>query len=378
MCRRAGPLRESQILPFAEAIVPRRKGATRPTMLRSPVLSRFRSATTAVVPRRTAKWARTPALRRSLAVALRAAPCASAPLRDTPTATRAAPLRRAASSGGDAGGRSVAADAADYIRAQLPAGFSPRAGVMLGSGLGGVAEEIEDATVIPYEDIPDFPRSTVSGHKGQLVCGNLNGVPVIAFQGRVHMYEGVDPQQLRVPTYALKLLGCEAFFLTSAVGSTRETVGPGELVLVTDHINMQMRNPLIGPNDDAIGTRFPSMLDAYDPHLRELMKRKADELGVRLTDGVFLSNLGPSFETPAEIRAYRTLGADVVGMSMVAEVVCARHCGLRVAACGVVVNYASGMTDKHITHEETLHFSNVAANNLTNLLKEFLAANAEW
>lgn len=273
---------------------------------------------------------------------------------------------------------SVAQAAADYVRSKLPADFAPRAGIILGSGLGGVAHEIEDAVNIPYGEIPDFPTSSVSGHAGQIVAGKLNGVPVVALQGRVHLYEGVDPQKLRVPTYTLKLLGCETLFLTSATGSTREEVGPGELVLVTDQINFQMRNPLIGPNDDAVGLRFPSMLDAYDPKLRAVLHSKAKELGVRLTDGVILSGLGPSFETPAEIRAYRMLGADVVGMSMIPEVTVARHAGLRVAGIAVVVNFASGMTTTHITHDETLHFSNVAAENLTNLLKEFLKANGEW
>lgn len=287
--------------------------------------------------------------------------------------------RASQGSGSDASSSqpSVAQSAADAVRERLPPGFKPRAGLVLGSGLGGVAEIIEDAVRIPYGDI-GFPQSTVSGHAGELVVGKLEGVDVVALKGRVHLYEGVDPQLLRLPMYTMKLLGCEVVFLTSAVGSTRPEVGPGELVAVTDHINMQMRNVLIGPNDDAIGTRFPSLMNAYDPVLRAIMHEVAVDNSIRYTDGVFLATLGPSFETPAEIRAFRTLGADVVGMSMIPEVTAARHAGLRVSATGVVVNLASGMTNKHITHDETIYYSDKAAASLTTLLKGFLRNERRW
>merc|ERR1711988_346098 len=215
--------------------------------------------------------------------------------------------------------------------------------------MGGVADAIENVTIIPYSDVPGFPRSTVSGHSGRLVCGSLCGVDVVCFQGRVHMYEGIDPAALRVPIYALKLLGCEALMITSAVGSLREECGPGELVLLNDHINFQGRHPLVGPNDP-IGPRFPSLVDAYDPVMRERAHAIAKENDIRITDGVVLSVLGPSFETPAEIRAYKALGADVVGMSTVAEVTLARHADMKCLAFGVVVNLAAGMQTAEINH----------------------------
>jgi xanthosine phosphorylase len=269
--------------------------------------------------------------------------------------------------------QSCAQPAADYIRSVLPEKFSPTLGLVLGSGMGGVADRLEDPTTIPYADIPGFPVSTVSGHAGQLVCGTLNGAAVACFQGRVHLYEGIDPMTLRVPTYALKLIGCESLLLTTAVGSMRQEVGPGSIVLVSDHINLQARNPLIGPNDP-IGDRFPSLMDAYDPELRRQLQdcgRALDPPIEDIPEGVYCASLGPSFETPAEIRAFKMMGADWAGMSTVAEVVLARHCGLRVAAVGVVVNLASGMSDTHITHDETLHFTGLAADNVSRLVGEF-------
>jgi xanthosine phosphorylase len=237
--------------------------------------------------------------------------------------------------------------------------------------MGQIADSIENPVAINYADIPDFPRSSVSGHAGQLVLGTLQGVEVACFQGRVHMYEGVDPQALRIPTYALKLIGCDTLLLTTAVGSTRMESGPGSLVAITDHINLQARNPLIGPNDP-IGDRFPSLLDAYDPELRAKLHEAASESDVTLRDGVYLANLGPSFETPAEIRAASVLGADVVGMSTVSEVICARHCGMKVAAIAVVVNYAAGLGDGHITHDETLHFTGQAADNVQSVVDSWI------
>lgn len=225
--------------------------------------------------------------------------------------------------------------------------------------------------MIPYADIPDFPVSTVHGHAGEFILGTLEGVSVACLKGRIHLYEGIDARKLQIPIYTMKLLGCETLFLTSATGSLRPEAGAGSLVLLTDHINMQGLNPLVGKNDP-IGTRFPSLKDAYDPELRQKMKAFAEAEGIKLHEGVYLACLGPSFETPAEIRAFRTLGADVVGMSTVAEVILARHCGMKVLAISAVVNLASGMAESHITHEETLHFSNQASGNLTALLRGFL------
>jgi xanthosine phosphorylase len=265
---------------------------------------------------------------------------------------------------------SIASPAADYIKAKMP-GWVAHMGIILGSGMGSVGESIEDPVVIPYSDLPGFPVSTVSGHAGKLLLGKLGGINVACLQGRVHLYEGMDPEKVRVYIYTLKLIGCEILFLTSAVGSLVLENGPGTIVCISDHINLQGRHPLIGKNDP-IGTRFPSMLDAYDPKLRATLSECAKSEGIRVPEGVYLAITGPSFETPAEIRAFKTLGADLVGMSVVPEVICARHCGLRVVGVGICVNLASGLGDGHITHEDTLHYTAQAAHDMKRLLTSFI------
>lgn len=272
--------------------------------------------------------------------------------------------------------RSCGQDAADRI-AEIRPGFRPRIAIILGSGLGGVASIIEEQTIIDYSLLPGFPVSTVEGHQGKLILGRLKGVDVVCLQGRVHLYEGISAQTVRVPIYCLKLIGCEILFVTSAVGSLRPNVGAGELVCLEDHINLQGLNPLVGPND-VMGPRFPSLYQAYDPKLRTLLHTVASENEIQLHDGVYLATLGPSFETPAEIRAFKALGADVVGMSTVAEVISARHCGLRVAAVSTVVNLASGLADEHITHEDTLHYTKLASSKVINLILGFISKNQEW
>ena len=248
---------------------------------------------------------------------------------------------------------------------------SPRLGIILGSGLGAVAEALEDAVSIPYTELPDFPAPSVHGHAGTLGLGTLSGVPVAVLQGRKHVYEGGDPGAMRGPVRALKAAGAEALFVTNAAGSLNADVGPGSLMAISDHINMLSVNPLTGPNDDAIGPRFPSLRDAYDPELRALLHESARSLGVRLAEGVYLATAGPSFETPAEIRAFRTLGADAVGMSTVPEVILARHAGLKVAAVSAITNLAEGMGGEALSHEQTLRFANEAAGDLTRLIIEF-------
>lgn len=265
---------------------------------------------------------------------------------------------------------SVAQPAADFIKKRVP-DFTPRLGIILGSGMGGVGDSVEDPVVIPYSELPGFPVSTVSGHAGQLLLGKIAGMNVACLKGRVHLYEGMDPATVRVYIYTLKLIGCEILFLTSAVGSCVLENGPGTLVCINDHINLQGRHPLIGKND-SIGTRFPSMLNAYDPELRGVLGECAKDNGIRLPEGVYLAITGPSFETPAEIRAFKSLGADVVGMSVVPEVICARHCGLRVVGVAISVNLASGLGEGHITHEDTLHFTAQAAGNMKKLLTSFI------
>jgi xanthosine phosphorylase len=264
-----------------------------------------------------------------------------------------------------------------YAAAEIIRRHAPRAGLILGSGLAALAERIEDAVSIPYEELPGFPVSQVAGHINRLVLGRLAGLPVACFQGRRHFYEG-DAAAMRGPIRALKLAGADILVLTNAAGSLRPEVGPGRLVAVSDHINFQPGNPLIGPNDDAIGPRFPSLRDAYDPTLRDRLKAAADEVGVELAQGVYLAYSGPSFETPAEIRAFRMLGADLVGMSTVPEVILARHCGLRVAAVSVVTNLAEGIaTAPPLSHAHTLAVATEAGNSLGRLLEAFFAAIAD-
>jgi xanthosine phosphorylase len=261
-------------------------------------------------------------------------------------------------------------EAADVILER--AGEAPRIGIVLGSGLGPVAEAVEGATAIPYSDLPGFPEPTVEGHAGRAVAGRIGGVPVLALQGRAHLYEGVDLDRIRVPVRALRAAGAEILLLTNAAGSLRIDLGPGSLMLIEDHINLTGMNVLAGPNDDELGPRFPSLRDAYDPRLRADMRVAARDIGVELLEGVYLAVSGPSFETPAEIRAFHTLGADAVGMSTVHETTIARHCGLRVVAVSAIVNYAEGMSDEPVSHEQTLRDGARAAADLAPLITRFV------
>jgi xanthosine phosphorylase len=256
--------------------------------------------------------------------------------------------------------------------ASVLARHSPRIAVVLGSGLGAVADAVQGASVVGYQELPGFPRPTVAGHAGRVVLGTIAGVPVAVLQGRAHLYEGGDVSELIGPVRALAAAGVEVLVLTNAAGSLREEVAPGSLMAITDHINMTGVNVLIGPNDDAIGPRFPSLRDAYDPSLLHSLRAAAATAGVPLAEGVYLAVTGPSFETPAEIRAYRVLGADAVGMSTVQETIVARHCGLRVAAVSAITNLAEGMSDIPLSHEQTLRDAERAAGDLTRLLLEFI------
>ena len=199
-------------------------------------------------------------------------------------------------------------EAAAAVMAERAPGPPPRLGIILGSGLGGLADGLDDAVAIPYGDLPGFPEPGIAGHQGRLVLGRLAGLPVACLQGRRHVYEGGDPGAMRAPVRALRLAGAEALLVTNAAGSLRPESAPGSLMAISDHINLLGTNPLIGPNDDAVGPRFPSLRDAYDPELRSLLRDCAARLGLPLPEGVYLATHGPSFETPAEIRAFRTLG----------------------------------------------------------------------
>jgi xanthosine phosphorylase len=255
----------------------------------------------------------------------------------------------------------------DVIRARVP-GFTPRVGLVLGSGLGGIAAAIENATAIDYADLPGFPRPGTEGHAGRLVLGRLGGVDVACLQGRVHLYEGVPAAAVNLLPRTLKALGCEILILTNAAGSLRPEIEPGSIVLIEDHLNLLGHNPLVGPNDAAVGVRFPDMTEVYDRGLRARAQAVAARLGVPLRAGVYLATLGPSFETPAEIRAFRALGAELVGMSAVPEAISARHCGLKVLGFSIVTNLAAGLTDQTLSHEQTLAVATQAAERLQCLL----------
>jgi xanthosine phosphorylase len=249
--------------------------------------------------------------------------------------------------------------------------FKPTLGLVLGSGLGSLADQITDAIIIPYAELPNFPISTVAGHSGKLILGWLNGLPVACLQGRVHYYEGTPPQAVKILIRTLRALGCEYFLATNASGSLRKDVGPGELMMITDHINLQILNPLVGANDEDFGSRFIAMNKAYDEDMQQRLLNTAGKLDIRLEKGVYISVFGPCFETAAEIRAFRILGADAVGMSTVPEVIIARHCGLRVAVVAAITNFGAGMSDETITHEGTLHFGQIAAKNMAKLVSAF-------
>ncbi|HYH19514.1 MAG TPA: purine-nucleoside phosphorylase [Azospirillum sp.] len=264
-----------------------------------------------------------------------------------------------------------AARAASEIKVRAP-GRLPRVGIVLGSGLGGIAGRVEDAVVIPYGELPGFPQPGVEGHAGRLVVGRLAGTGVAVLQGRVHAYEGTGFAALRTAIRALKLAGVETLVLTCAAGSLRTEVGPGRLMIVADHINMLGTNPLVGPNDDAFGPRFPSLTDAWDPALRARLSAAGEALGIPVAEGVYAAWLGPSFETPAEVRMLKLLGADAVGMSMVPECIIARHCGLRVAGCAVITNLGVGLGDGPVDHAHTLRTAAAAAMDLERLLVGFV------
>ncbi|HYG87440.1 MAG TPA: purine-nucleoside phosphorylase [Azospirillum sp.] len=261
--------------------------------------------------------------------------------------------------------------AAAEMHARAP-GLHPRVGIVLGSGLGGIADRVEGAVAIPYTGLPGFPVPAVEGHAGRLVLGRLGGRAVAVMQGRVHAYEGNGFGALKTAIRALKLAGCDTLLLTCAAGSLNLDVGPGRLMLISDHLNLLGGNPLVGPNDEAFGPRFPSLVDAWDPALRALMKTRAADLGVDLAEGVYAAWLGPCFETPAEVRMLKVLGADAVGMSTVPECIVARHCGLRVAGVAVITNLGVGLSDEPVDHGHTLRNAAAAAADLERLLIGFL------
>jgi purine-nucleoside phosphorylase len=256
--------------------------------------------------------------------------------------------------------------AVTHIRSQ--SAVSPAIGIVLGSGLGAFAERITDAVAIPSTDIPHFPKSTVPGHSGKLVVGTIDGVAIAVMQGRVHAYEGYTPQEVTFPIRVLGLLGVKTLIVTNAAGGIRPGLQQGELVLLSDHINFTGLNPAAGENDDRFGSRFFDMTEAYSKRLRRLAMATAERAGFSLAECVYLCVLGPSFETPAEIRAFHTMGADLVGMSTVQEVIVARHMGIEVLGISCVTNLAAGIQQGPLNHEEVMETGRRVAVRFTHLL----------
>ena len=257
------------------------------------------------------------------------------------------------------------------IRARI--NVEPRIAVVLGSGLGGFADDFEDAAAVPYEEIPGFMRSTAQGHAGRLVAGKVDSVPIVAMQGRVHYYEGYSLEEVTFPIRTFGLLGIKTLILTNAAGGINVQLTQGGLMVLTDHLNLMGDNPLRGPNDERFGPRFPDMSSVYSPELQELAVEEAKAIGVEMRRGVYCALSGPSYETPAEIHLLRTLGADAVGMSTVPEAIVARHMGLEVLGISCITNMAAGIGDEPINHDEVMATGDRVRESFTELLRRIVA-----
>ena len=255
---------------------------------------------------------------------------------------------------------------------RLLADKRPQTAVILGSGLGSVADAVEDPLTIDYAAIEGFPRTTVAGHSGKMIVGRLGQSEVLCLQGRFHLYEGHRPQGIAEVVNALKAVGVNRLIVTNAAGSLNPEFTPGSLMLIKDHINFSGQNPLVGANDESTGPRFPDMSNAYDRDMRRQAKELAAKLGINLPEGVYLMVLGPNFETAAEIRAFRTLGADAVGMSTVPEVIAAVHAGIKVLAVSAVTNFGTGLQETPLSHEETIAGAARASSALTALITNYI------
>lgn len=262
-------------------------------------------------------------------------------------------------------------ESADALGARL--GAVPEVGIVLGSGLGGFADTFDDSIAIPYGELPGFPVSTVVGHAGRVVAGTVGGRRVVAMQGRSHMYEGHPAWRTTLPIRALALLGVRVLILTNAAGGIRGDLEPGDLLRIQDHLNLSGENPLTGPNDERLGPRFPDMGAAYDPQLGAALDRCAQNLKEPLQRGVYAFMRGPSYETPAEVRMLRAMGADVVGMSTVPETIVAAHMGVKVVALSCVTNLAAGISPTPLRHEEVARVAELAAGRMQALLSAFIA-----
>ncbi|MBO4568352.1 MAG: purine-nucleoside phosphorylase [Bacteroidales bacterium] len=258
----------------------------------------------------------------------------------------------------------------DFIKSKTK-GFEPEVGIVLGSGLGGLVNVIDTQYSIPYADIPNFPVSTVAGHQGKLILGTLSGRRVVAMQGRFHYYEGYSTKEVTFPIRVLKYLGIKLLVLSNASGGINPDFRVSDIMFITDHINL-LPNPLIGKNDDRIGTRFPEMSEAYNKNVLAFADKIADELKIQVQHGVYVGDTGPTYETPAEYNYYRVIGGDCVGMSTVPEVIIARHCGLPVFAMSIITDLGGKDIAVQVTHEEVINAANVAEPKMTAILKEML------
>jgi len=259
----------------------------------------------------------------------------------------------------------------DYLEKDGP--FNPEVGIILGTGLGGLVDEIEVQQTIPYQSIPNFPVSTVEGHRGQLIFGTMNGKRIVAMQGRFHYYEGYSMQELTFPVRVMKYLGIRILFLSNASGGVNPNFEIGDIMVIEDHINLMKDNPLIGRNEEEIGTRFPDMSHSYDPELIALTLKIANQHGIKLQRGIYAAVSGPTFETPAEYKYIRTIGADAVGMSTVPEVIAARHMGLKCFAVSVISDLGVPGKIVEITHKEVIHAASSVEPKMTKIIKELLA-----
>lgn len=264
-------------------------------------------------------------------------------------------------------------DACTAVIEKKAPGFKPKLGIILGSGLGAFADSLERAISIDYGELPDFPVSSVHGHAGRLVLGFRGAVPIVAMQGRVHFYEGYQPWQVAFPARVLGKLGISHLTVTNAAGGINLGFKVGDLMALTDHLNLSGFNPLIGKNADALGPRFPDMSHAYTPDALEVLRASAKAEGVTLREGVYASLAGPSYETPAEIRMLRTLGADAVGMSTVPEVIVASHMGIKVTGISCITNLAAGISKKALSHDEVSETANLVTGTFQKLIGRFLA-----
>ncbi|MEM6730933.1 MAG: purine-nucleoside phosphorylase [Myxococcota bacterium] len=262
-------------------------------------------------------------------------------------------------------------EAVTYVKGQTT--LEPRIAVVLGSGLGAFAEQVVDPVRIPYGQIPHFAVSSVTGHKGELVLGTIRDVPVAVMSGRMHFYEGHSLASVILPTRVLGGLGAQKFLVTNAAGGVNPDFGPGTLMAIVDHINLTGNNPLIGPNDSDVGPRFPDMSEAYSMEGRAALRAAADAVGVTLQEGVYCGVVGPSYETPAEIRMMQRIGADAVGMSTVPEVIIANHAGMKVAGLSLITNAAAGITDAKLSHDEVKEVADQSRDQLVSVLTETVA-----